>query len=144
MGCLFLTLAPVSSLPYCLECTNVEELVLPASENLLVSHFCKGTAFVFSRQIKESICILNGHCGRENCVEGFRWFLGGAGCWEQQVPHAPPPGRRARHLEGRLWSLVRILNVFPEWPWMGYLSSLSLSFFICKMEVLITEHRVQF
>ena len=80
---------------------NVEELVLPASENLLVSHFCKGTVFVFSRQIKESICILNGYCGREKCVKGFRWFLGGAGC----ARAGRSPDRRACHLEGRLWSL---------------------------------------
>lgn len=63
---------------------------------ILVSHFCKGTAFVFSRQIKESICILNGHCGRELCggiqvVSGWCRFAGAAS------PHAPPPGRRARH-----------------------------------------------
>ena len=97
--------------------------MLPASENLLVSHFCKGTAFVFSRQIKESICILNGHCGRENCVEGFRWFLDGAGCarvGRSLVAASPPcpsswqegpPLRRQAVESGRL---VRILNMFPE------------------------------
>ena len=36
---------------------EVEELVLPASEKLPVSYLCKGTAFVFSRQIKELVCI---------------------------------------------------------------------------------------
>lgn len=68
--------------------------MLPASENLLVSHFCKGTAFVFSRQIKESICILNGHCGRELCgglqvVSGWCRLCQGrmlAGSSESPVP----------------------------------------------------------
>lgn len=59
---------------------DVEELVLPASENLLVSYLCKVTAFASSRQITEFVCIENGHSGRDNCVEGFRFRLGSSGC----------------------------------------------------------------
>lgn len=59
---------------------DVEELVLPASENLLVSYLCKVTAFVSSRQITEFVCIENGHSSRDNCVEGFRLLLGCSGC----------------------------------------------------------------
>lgn len=89
----------------------------------------------------------------ENCVEGFRWFLGGAGCARvgrslgAASPPCPsswqegPPLRRQAVESGRL---VRILNVFPEWLWMGYLSSLSLSFFICKMEQIIASGYVVF
>lgn len=43
--------------PIMLGMYDVEELVLAAPENLLVSHLCKETAFAFLRHIKELVCI---------------------------------------------------------------------------------------
>lgn len=42
--------------PIMLGIYEVEELVLAASENLLVSYLCKGRAFAFLRHIKEVVC----------------------------------------------------------------------------------------
>lgn len=42
--------------PIMLGMYEVEELVLAASENLLVSYLCKGRAFAFLRHSKEVVC----------------------------------------------------------------------------------------